>query len=96
MAKANEVKQNGMIKIIKFKYNSNDYLSISFYLDDVEKKYREYILSNKDDIKLIFLKEAINGLRSGLKSAVILKEISQEEADETLDYYWDFLDSEKK
>lgn len=74
-----------------FKYKPSDYPSISYYLEDIEKKYNNYISSNKDEIKLIILKEAINELKNGLKSAILLNQISTKEADEMLDYYWELI-----
>lgn len=76
----------------KLKYNPSDYQSLAFYLKDIENKYDDYIKANKSDIKLILLKESINELRNGLKSSIILKNITKEEADEMLDYYWRLLD----
>ncbi len=76
----------------KLKYNPSDYQSLAFYLKDIENKYDDYIKSNKNDIKLILLKESINELRNGLKSAVILQEISKIEAEEMLDYYWELIE----
>ena len=74
-----------------FKYNPSDYPSLSFYLNDINKKYNDYLFSNKNEIKLIMVKEAINELKNGLKSAVLLKEISPEEAEKMLDYYWELI-----
>ena len=38
------------------------------------------------------LADSINELRNGLKSAVILQEISKIEAEEMLDYYWELIE----
>ena len=76
----------------KLKYNHSNNQIIAFYKKDIENKYDDYIKANKSDIKLILLKESINELRNGLKSAVILQEISKIEAEEMLDYYWELIE----
>ena len=76
----------------KLKYNPSDYPNLQYYMEDIEKQYKNYILKNKDKISAFFLADSINELRNGLKSSIILKNITKEEADEMLDYYWRLLD----
>lgn len=76
----------------ELKYNPSDYPDISDYIEEIEKKYNEYLKKNKDDISEIFLADAINNLRNGLKSSIGLKNITKEKAEEMLDYYWGLLD----
>ena len=57
----------------KLKYNPSDYPDLQYYMEDIEKQYKNYILKNKDKISAFFLADSINELRNGLKSSIILK-----------------------
>lgn len=74
----------------KLKYNPSDYPDLQYYMEDIEKQYKNYILK-KNKISKFFLADSINELKNGLKSSIILKNITKEEAEEMLDYYWRLL-----
>ena len=38
----------------KLKYNPSDYPDLQYYMEDIEKQYKNYILKNKDKISAFF------------------------------------------
>lgn len=74
----------------RLKYNAKDYPAIEDLLIDAEKKYNKYLksktVSNHADFK-----QAIWNVRIGIKHLVVGDKITEEHANEMIDYYMGVL-----
>ena len=78
---------------VKLKYRPEDYPDMADELIRCEKELNEYLNAPEEDkpIKRIRLKDAVWYVRLCIKHMHVAQDITKEEADEMVEYFWGLI-----